>query len=150
MAQGQDLATLKRQAYEPDARSRALLHGIAIAERDLRAAGGAFDLDEVRTLLHGVSRQAIEKRVRDGSILAVPGPGNRRRYPAAQFMPDGSVAKGLRAVRDALPSRNPWLALNFLVNPDPRLQERRPIDLLKAGEVTAVVESAGRMAEQGA
>jgi hypothetical protein len=128
MAQAQKRHPINAQAYEPSARSRALLRGIEMAEQDLRAAGGTFELDQVRTILRGVSRQAIEKRVREGSILAVPGPSNRRRYPAIQFMPDGSVAKGLRAVREALPSHNPWLVLNFLVNPDPRLNRRRPID----------------------
>jgi hypothetical protein len=145
MAQAQKRHPINAQAYEPSARSRALLRGIEMAEQDLRAAGGTFELDQVRTILRGVSRQAIEKRVREGSILAVPGPSNRRRYPAIQFMPDGSVAKGLRAVREALPSHNPWLVLNFLVNPDPRLNRRRPIDLLRAGEVAGGrVGAAGR------
>jgi hypothetical protein len=88
--------------------------------------------------------------VREGKLLAIPGPNNRRRYPTVQFNPDGVVVDGLREVRDALPSRSPWMMLNFLVNPDARLQQRRPIDLLKAGEVGSVIEAAKRLGEQGA
>ncbi len=137
-------------AYEPDARSRALLAGVRMAQDDLRDAGGAFDLDEVRVLLHGISRQAIDKRVQEGTLLAVPGPGNRKHYPTLQFTRDGSLVPGLREVRAALPATNPWFVLNFLSRPDHRLGGRKPIDVLKGGEIDQVVEAARRYGEQGA
>lgn len=137
-------------AFEPDARSRAMLEGVRIAQEDLREAGGAYDLDQVRTLMRGVSRQAIDKRVQEGSLLAVPGPSNRRSYPTLQFNPDGTVAAGLKAVREALQTSNPWTVLNFLSRPDSRLGNRKPIDVLKSGDVDHVVEAARRHGEQGA
>jgi hypothetical protein len=141
---------IDKSAFEPDARSRAILEGVRIAQEDLREAGGAYDLEQVRTLMRGVSRQAVDKRVQEGSLIAVPGPSNRRSYPTVQFNQDGSVVPGLRAVRDALQTTNPWMVLNFLVNPDARLNAKRPIELLKAGDVTTVVEAATRYGEQGA
>jgi hypothetical protein len=39
--------------------------------------------------------------------------------------------------------------LNFLVRPDPRLSGRKPIDLLRAGEIDLVVDAARRMGQQG-
>jgi hypothetical protein len=143
------LPAIDKLAFEPDARSRAILRGVRIAEADLRASGGAFDLQAVRTLLRGVSRQRIDKQVREGSLLAVPGPSNRRVYPTVQFQADGSVVKGLRAVRDALSTQNAWAMLNFLVQPDDRLNGRRPIELLKAGAIGDVVDAARSMAQQG-
>ncbi|GLS24002.1 hypothetical protein GCM10007874_70230 [Labrys miyagiensis] len=143
-------SAIRRDAFRPSTRARALLQGIRIAEEDLRAAGGAYSLDEVAALLHGISRQAVDKRVQEGSLLAVPGPSNRRMYPTIQFQHDGSLVEGLRAVRRALPTDNPWTILNFLVHPDDRLGSRKPIDLLKAGEVELVVEAARRLGEQGA
>jgi hypothetical protein len=143
------LPVIDKLAFEPDARSRAILRGVQIAEADLRASGGAFDLQAVRTLLRGVSRQRIDKQVREGSLLAVPGPSNRRVYPTVQFQADGSVVKGLRAVRDALPTRNAWAILNFLVQPDDRLNGRKPIELLKAGAISDVVDAARSMAQPG-
>lgn len=140
---------IEAKAFEPDARSRALLRGVEIARTDLEAAGGAFDLEEVRTLLHEVTRQRIEKRVKEGTLLAVPGPSNRRRYPTFQFMRGGEVVGGLKEVQEALPTRNPWAVLNFFVQPDDRLGGRKPIDVLKAGDVELVVSAARGMARQG-
>ncbi|MBB4188543.1 hypothetical protein GGE07_005222 [Sinorhizobium terangae] len=139
-----------KSAFEPDARARAVLEGIRIAQQDLREAGGAYDLEQVRTLMRGVSRQAVDKRVQEGSLIAVPGPSNRRSYPTVQFKRDGTVVPGLKAVRDALHTTNPWTVLNFLINPDARLNQRRPIELLKSGDVALVVEAAMRYGDQGA
>ncbi len=139
-----------RDAFRPSPRAQALLQGIRIAEKDLRAAGGAYALDEVMALLHGISRQAVDKRVQEGSLLTVPGPSNRRMYPTIQFRSDGSLVEGLRAVREALPTGNSWTILNFLIHPDDRLGLRKPIDMLRAGEVELVVEAARRLGEQGA
>ncbi len=144
------VAVIDKSAFEPDARSRAVLAGVRIAQEDLREAGGAFDLDQVRTLMRGVSRQAVDKRVQEGSLIAVPGPSNRRSYPTVQFERDGTVVPGLKAVRDALRTTNPWTILNFLINPDMRLNARRPIDLLKEGDVATAVDAAERHGEQGA
>lgn len=135
-------------AYALGARARALLRGLRIAEADLEEAGGAFDAETVRGLLNGISRQALEKRVREGSLLAVPGPSNRRRYPAAQFTRNGPVP-GLREVRAALQTENPWAVLNFLVRPDPRLGGRKPVELLEEGAVDQVAAAARGVGLQG-
>jgi hypothetical protein len=142
--------SINQKAFEPDARAQALLEGVRIAQEDLRKAGGAYDLEQVRTLMQGVSRQAVDKRVQEGSLLAVPGPSNRRSYPTLQFNPDGTIVEGLKAVCAALPTKNPWTILNFLAHPDDRLQGRKPIDVLKAGNVELVVEAARRLGQQGA
>jgi hypothetical protein len=141
-------ANIQSSAYAPNSRARALLQGVKIAEADLKEAGGAFTQAEVQTLLNGVSRQALEKRVKDGSLLAVPGPSNRRRYPAIQFTREG-VVPGLKKVREALPTRNPWTILNFLVRSDSRLGGRKPIDVLRNGDVEVVVSAARGMGMQG-
>jgi len=143
-------AVVNKEAFAPDARALAVLEGVRIAQEDLRRSGGAYDLDQVRTLLRGISRQAIDKRVQEGSLLAVPGPSNHRSFPTLQFNVDGTVVEGLKPVREALPTNNPWTVLNFLAQPDDRLNGRKPIDMLKEGKVELVVEAARRMAQQGA
>ncbi len=139
-----------KSAFEPDARSRAMLEDVRIAQQGLRDAGGAYDLEEVRTLMRGVSRQAIDKRVQDGSLLAVPGPSNRRSYPTLQFNREGTVVPGLKAVREALQTGNSWTVLNFLSQPDVRLGNRKPIELLRSRQLDLVLEAARRHGEQGA
>jgi hypothetical protein len=140
---------VNKEAFAPDARALAVLEGVRIAQEDLRQSGGAYDLDQVRTLLRGISRQAIDKRVQDGSLLAVPGPSNHRSFPTLQFNADGTVVEGLKSVREALPTDDPWTVLNFLAQPDDRLNGRKPIDLLKEGKVELVIEAARRLAQQG-
>ncbi len=142
--------TVGRAAFEPDARARAVLRGVEYARADLRDAGGAYDVEQVRSLLHDVSRQAIDKRVKDGSLLAVPGPSNRRRFPTVQFRDDGAVIEGLKEVQETLGYSSPWAVLNFLVNRDDGLNDERPIDALRRGEVNRVLESARRIGVQGA
>ena len=139
----------KAEAFQPGARAKALLQGTKLVEEDLRASGGAFSLADVRRLMHGVSRQAINKRVNEGSLLAVPGPSNRSLYPVVQFGNDGMPVEGLKEVRRALATKSPWMLLNFLVTKEPRLGGRKPVDLLKAGDVSAVVEAARRAGVQG-
>jgi uncharacterized protein (DUF2384 family) len=39
--------------------------------------------------------------------------------------------------------------LNFLIRPNALLDQRRPIDLIKAGKVDLVVEAAARTGEMG-
>jgi hypothetical protein len=141
---------VNKEAFAPDARALAVLEGVRIAQEGLRRSGGAYDLDQVRTLLRGISRQAIDKRVQEGSLLAVPGPSNHRSFPTLQFNADGTIIEGLKSIREALPTDNPWTVLNFLAEPDDRLNGCKPIDLLKEGKIELVVEAARRMAQQGA
>jgi len=133
-------ADMELSAYEPNSRARALLQGVKIAEADLKEAGGAFTQAEVQKLLNDVSRQALERRVKDGSLLAVPGPSNRRRYPAIQFTSEG-VVPGLKKVLEVLPTCNPWTILNFLVRSDSRLGGRKPIDVAARNRNVADAQS---------
>jgi hypothetical protein len=100
--------------------------------------------------MRGASRQTIETCVREKSLLAVPGPGGRPLYPTIQFDDDGSIVHGLREVLETLNFTSPWSALNFLVSPDSLLNNERPIDILRRGDVELVLESARRIGEQGA
>jgi hypothetical protein len=143
-------AEVGAEAYRPDAKARALLRGVRLVEQDLKSSGGAYSLAEVQMLMRDISRQAVNNRVREGTLLAVPGPSNRACYPAIQFTESGLPVEGLREVRQALGTENPWMILNFLANADPQLEGRRPIDMLKAGEVNKVIEVARRVGVQGA
>src|SRR5262249_643043 len=135
-------------AYDPSPRALALLRGKEISEDDLKDSGGSYTLQDVETLL-GISRQAIDKKVQDDALLAVPGPHGRRRYPTMQFTMDGKVA-GLQNVLKSLPSANGWFRINFLVPPDSHLAGRRPIDVLKEGNIDSVLTAAKAVGVQGA
>lgn len=139
-----------QQAADPSGlRARAILRAEKIKEEALREAGGPLDLDDVMALLK-TSKEGIAKRVQDGTLLAVPGPDSSLHYPAAQFTADGTAVRGLKDVRDALPTKNPWTVLNFFVTPDDYLNGRKPIELLREGRVEVVAAAAHRYGEQGA
>lgn len=143
-------AEVASEAYQPDAKARALLRGVRLVEQDLKSSGGAYSLAEVQILMRDISRQAVNSRVREGTLLAVPGPSNRAYYPAIQFTESGMPVEGLKEVRHALGTENAWMILNFLANADPQLEGRRPIDMLKSGELDKVLEVARRFGVQGA
>ncbi len=136
-------------SYQPNARARALLRGVERSQALLEETGGAFSLEQVQAIL-GISRQAVDKKVKEGGLLTVPGPSNRRHYPAIQFSQAGVLLPGLKAVLARLPLSNPFAILNFLVEPLDLLDGQRPVDRLRAGDTETVARAAGLFAEQGA
>ena len=137
-------------AFEASPRARAILRGREIAIEDLKESGGTYTLSDVRKLLHDISRQRVDQLVKEGTLLALPGPSNSRRYPVLQFKDDGTLIEGLKAVQEALPTKNPWAILNFLLHGDDRLQGRKPIDVLRDGKAAAVIQAAKQVGEPGA
>jgi hypothetical protein len=127
------------------------LRGKKISESDLKESGGSFSLQDIETLL-GISRQAIDKKVADDALFAVPGPHGRRRYPVVQFTDktDDRIVPGLQKVLKSLPSTNGWFRLNFLLTPDDHLGGQRPIDLLMEDNIDPVVAAAKAIGLQGA
>ncbi len=134
----------------PTARERAQLRCLDIVEDDLRGSGGAYDLADIQILLHGASRQAVDKQVRSGSLLALPGPDKQHFFPVVQFGGDGRPVHGLSAVREALPTDDAWAILHFLVNAHSSLNGERPIDLMKRGDIEPVLAAARGLGNQGA
>lgn len=136
-------------AYDTGSRGAALLRGREQLETLLTSSGGTFDQEQVQTMLYGISRQAVDKRVRDGSLLAVPGPNGARRYPVCQFGADGSLIKGLKEMQAALPVRGPWSAFLFLMQPQDGLGGRKPLDALRDGDMALVIAAAKGLGAQG-
>jgi hypothetical protein len=94
-------------------------------------AGGTLSADEVGQIL-GITRQAVYKRRRAGTLLAVR-EGSAWRYPACQFA-DGEVMAGIPEVVRGFSSASPWVKLDFLLTPDTVLVGRTPLEALKAGD----------------
>jgi|GEM_PF-2719652 len=104
----------------------------------LEKAGGGLSLTEAAALL-GVSRQAVHKRVKAGTVLAMMD-GPALILPRDQFTPAGIVA-GIAAVVARFKVAGAWSALQFLVEPDPSLGGI-PLDALKDGRTDDVVHAA--------
>lgn len=96
----------------------------------LAEAGGGLSTATVARAL-GTSRQAVDKRRRSGTLLAVPLPAGDWAFPLAQFGPDGRPLEGLA---DALRSFNiddPWMRLAEMLAPDADLGGRSAFQALR-------------------
>ena len=70
-------------------------------------------------------------------------------YPAFQIGADG-LLPGVRDVLDAFAIADPWTRVNFMLTSDARLGGRRPVDVLREGDIASVVRAARAYGEHGA
>jgi hypothetical protein len=111
----------------------------------LQRAGGSLSLTQATKLL-GVSRQALHKRIAAGTALGMM-IGSEIAVPKLQFSETGGrqeILPGIGSVTKLFKDTQagPWMALQFLVDPDPNLG-KSPIEALRAGE-DRLVEQAAR------
>lgn len=113
-----------------------------------RRAGGTLSAEVAGRLL-GISRQAVNKRRKAGTLLATRQGGNWA-YPRAQFQ-DKEAIPGLATVIDGFAESGPWVTLEFLVTEDDALGGITPRDALvkggKAGEQVLALVRAHRGGE---
>jgi len=109
----------------------ALARNVEHRQRLLELAGGVLSADEAGRVL-GITRQAVDKRRRANSILAVR-EGSDWRYPGCQFS-EGEVIAGIPDVVRAFSVAGPWATLDFLLAPDTVLGGKSPLDMLRSGK----------------
>lgn len=114
----------------------ALARNVEHRRRLLELAGGALSAEGAGDTL-GITRQAVDKRRRANTVLAVR-EGSDWRYPAGQF-DEGEVIAGLPEVVRGLVSVGPWATLDFLLAPDTVLGGRTPLQALRDGDRNEVL-----------
>ena len=115
----------------------ALARNVEHRERLLALAGGAVSAADAGRLLGGITRQAVDKRRRANTLLAVR-EGSDWRYPACQFA-EGEIVSGIADVVNGFAEAGSWAALDFLLAPDSALGGRTPLEALRAGDREAVL-----------
>lgn len=124
--------------------ARGVEHRRALRER----AGGLLPASDAAALL-GVSRQAVDKRRRAGTLLAVR-EGSDWKYPACQFdVAAGAVVGGIADVIAALAGQGAWTVLDFLLAGDDALGGRSPLAALRTGDLAPVLRLARADAGDG-
>lgn len=131
-----------------DPLAAATARGVAQRKALLEAEGGTASGQELAEIL-GISRQAVDKRRRSGTLLAVPNGSNDWRYPRWQILGNQALP-GFEQVMKAFGSRGAWTRLHFLLSPNERFDDERPIDLLRRGDVNGVIEAVIALGEEGA
>ncbi|MRG57978.1 DNA-binding protein [Phyllobacterium sp. SYP-B3895] len=114
----------------------ALARNVEHRQRLLKLSGGVLSADEAGRIL-GITRQAVDKRRRSNTMLAIREGGDWR-YPTCQLN-EGEVIAGIADVVRGLASAGPWATLDFLLAPDTVLGGRSPLETLRHGEVDAVL-----------
>ena len=123
-----------------DLLAEARLRGLGERDRLLHAEGGVLSAQDAAKHL-GISRQAVDKRRKAGSLLGLSLGRRGYAYPAWQFGKIG-VLEGLETVLATLSTLDPWMRAVFFLSPSPRLSEDSPLKALRQGRVTEVVKAA--------
>lgn len=108
----------------------------------LERAGGGLSLTEAAGVL-SISRQAMHKRIKNGSALGMM-LGSELVLPRAQFIDrDGKVGliPNLYPILKLFNVAGEWSALQFLLDPDPNLSDT-PLHVLREGNADAVLNAA--------
>jgi hypothetical protein len=105
--------------------------------------GPAYSTRIVRELFKS-SKQAVNDRVRRGTMLALKTEGGEVVYPAFQFGPDGQPLRGIAdvigALKNAVETR--YTIAAWLVSPEAELDGSTPIEQLRLGRSELVSEVA--------
>jgi len=136
------------QMQKSDPLARAFLDGLDAKARLIEQNGGVFKTEEVAEYL-GITPQAVNKR---RALRQLVGLTFRKRgyvFPAWQFT-DRGTAPGLEQVLLALADHDEWMQNVFFINPNTRLGGRRPLDLLREGEIPEVLDAAREFGQHGA
>ena len=131
-----------------DPLAAARLRGAERQQRLLEMSGNVLSGEQAAKIL-GISRQAVDKRRRQGQLIGLTQGKRGYAYPAWQFE-DGGTLTNLAKVLDRLRSHDPWMQLNFFVNGNDRLNGRSPLEQLRSGELEPILRAAESYGEQGA
>lgn len=124
------------------------LKGIRAKNKLLEKEGGVITSSQVAELL-GISRQAVDKRRKQGKLLAVSLGKRGYFYPVWQFSEEG-VIPGFENVMDILKDYDPWMKVIFMLNANHYLDSRSPLEKLREGDLDNVFKAAEAAGEQGA
>lgn len=152
-----DVEVVVRALQQPDAIETlqaddplgpARLRGLRERERLLTLEGGTLPVDEVARHLK-ITRQAVNKRRQQGTLVGLDAGRHGYRYPAWQFVREGTIPD-LEAVLAALEKHDAWMQHIFMVSPNTRLNDRTPLEELREGRLDDVLKAARTLGEHGA
>lgn len=112
----------------------------------LAAEGGPIGVEDAAKLLR-ISRAAIDKRRKNGTLIGIEDGGRAILYPRWQFTETG-LLKGLDDALKVMVISDPWMRIQFFLSRDSDLGER-PLDALRRGRISDVVAAASRFGSLG-
>ncbi len=106
-----------------------------------RAEGGAWTGAELEKLFR-LTPANLHKRRTEHRIVSWKDAKNQFHYPKWQFNPAGALLQGVQEVLQTFRSADEWRVMRYFLAPRHQLDDRTPLDLLRAGEVDKVVAHA--------
>jgi hypothetical protein len=129
---------------------KAAVRGLLERQKLLSQEGGLMTgADLGRLFRPSITRQAVDLRRNKRELLALEDGAGHFGYPAWQVH-EGRALPGLAPALAALDSEDPLAAVLFYLDPDPRLDGKRPLDAARAGEGELVTRLALTFGEHGA
>ena len=128
-----------------DPLAKAKIRGLKVKQQLLEAEGGCANSEEVAEII-GISRQAVNKRRKEGKLIGISQGKGKYIYPLWQFTDTGKTLTGLEVVLKQLSEVDPWTQVTFFLNPNLRLDNKTPLEVLRMGKVEPVVNSAAAFA----
>lgn len=140
-------ATSRQEVRALDPLAAAFARGAVVQEDLLRQAGGTWSVSEVADHVK-TSRQAVDKRRRRGTLLALR-IGDTYRYPLCQFDDTGVVPR-LPQVLRAMPSDSGWTRLSLLFTETLAGEGSNVLDAVRGGRVAEALHAIHTWGEHGA
>lgn len=144
-ALGRRLDGTRRASQTPfDARAR----GLELVEIAKAAEGGAWSGEDLKRLF-SLTPSTLHRRRREHRIVYWRDARHAFFYPRWQFTDSGALLRGIEEVLGAFKSSDEWRIMRYFLTPRNELAGKRPLDLLRAGEVEKVVSHAHAHAAEG-
>jgi hypothetical protein len=124
-------AVEQEEAWDPFAEGRKMINLLKEAE------GGAYDRNRAAGML-GLTTQALHARVVKQQVVAWKDPAGRYCFPRWQFSADG-LLPGVRECLDELTGQDQWAIMRFFLTESEQLQGKRPLDVLRNGNLEEVI-----------
>ncbi|HET9522800.1 MAG TPA: hypothetical protein VFO90_01130, partial [Terrimicrobiaceae bacterium] len=134
------------QSDDPLAAAR--VRGIEARKRLVEAEGGSLSSEQMAEVLR-LSRQAVDKRRKTNRLVGLDAGRHGYIYPAWQVTKSGML-NGLEEVLAELKDHDPWMRVQFMLQPNSRLNDRTPLEALREGDIASVRAAARALGEHGA
>lgn len=122
--------------------------GLELVEKAKAAEGGYWSGEKLREIFK-LTPSTLHRKRKEHRIVFWRDARHAFFYPKWQFTDGGSLLPGIEEVLGAFKSSDEWRIMRYFLTPRHQLGEKRPLDLLRAGEVEKVVPHAHAHAAEG-
>lgn len=122
--------------------------GLELVEKTKLAEGGAWSGSDLNRHFK-LTPATLHRRRKEHRIVFWRDARHAFFYPKWQFTETGALLPGIEEVLGAFKSSDEWRIMRYFLTPRYQLGGKRPLDLLRAGEVEKVVPHAHAHAAEG-